>query len=152
MPDSTPPVSIQTTAGFSYSRRNDGIHVFRFVDNRRETVDAWSKTLLELERETLRNHEHIRCMYYIQRIWLTPYVIKTAIRTARLGSDYIKSSSAILVADRFGSALFQTLLRQLPVQALQARQIFTNEDDAVKWLDERLRLLEHITIVEPGQD
>jgi hypothetical protein len=144
--DSTEQPLLKTSAGFSYYRRSDGIYVLRFADNRRETADAWSETLPQLEHEAAQKQEHIRCLYHFQGIWLTPYVIKTVIRTARQGSDHIKSSTAILVADRFGSGLVQTILRQLPSQALQARQVFTREVDAFQWLDERLALLENVPL------
>lgn len=132
-------MSTNNLSGFTSQKTPEGIYKFHIRDMRPTSVDAWFETLMDIEEELIPQDGHMRCVYYMYGVWPTPYTIKRVLEASRKAPETLKSSSAIVLVNTPSIAIriVQSLLRQMPVYALQARQIFFNESDAIRWLHAR---------------
>jgi hypothetical protein len=124
--------------GFTTQKTPEGIHKFYIHNMKPASVDAWFDTLMAIEKEIIAQDGHMRCLYYLYA-WPTPYTIKRVLEASRRAPETLKSSSAIFLVESSGVGvrIIQSLLRQMPVYAMQARQIFFKEADALAWLQIR---------------
>lgn len=132
-------MSTNELPGFISQRTPDGIYKFTIRDMKPASVDAWFETLMAIEAEIVPQDGHMRCIYTMYGVWPSPYTIKRVLEASRKAPETLKASSAIVLVNTPSIAvrIVQSLLRQMPVYALQARQIFFNEADALRWLNAR---------------
>lgn len=122
-----------------YFRHEDYLHIFRFRDSRRETVDAWQRILRELVDLYTPTGGHLCSLYDIRGLWLTPYAVKTALEISQAAPKVMFISMVMLVNDSLGISLAQSLLNRLAHHKLKARRIMTDEAAALEWLAARHR-------------
>jgi len=129
--------------GFSSQQTPEGIHKFYVHDTKPPSVDLWFETLMQIEEGIIKCDGHMRCLYYMYGVWPTPYTIKRVLEASRRAPETLKASSAVFFIDTPNLAvrIVQSLLRQMPSYALQARQIFFNEAEALAWLEERDKIV-----------
>lgn len=128
--------------GLSYRRRADGIHEFRLQVVTTMSVDAWFETASAIESYAQVTNEHIRSLYRIYNLWPTPYAAKRIIELSRKTAPNMRVSTAVLMEDQaIGIVVVQALLRQIPASRLKMNQIFFQEDEALRWLEERRKAI-----------
>lgn len=128
--------------GLSYRRRADGIHEFRLQVVSTVSVDAWFETGSAIESHARVTNEHVRSLYNVQGLWPTPYATKRIVELSRKTAPTLRASTAVLMDDHaIGVVIVQALLRQLPSNRINMNQIFFHEDDALRWLEDRRKLL-----------
>jgi hypothetical protein len=132
-------MSTNNLAGFLSQKTPEGIYKFTIRDMKPTSVDAWFETLMDIEEELIPHDGHMRCVYIMHGIWPSPYAIKRVLEASRRAHETLKASSAVVLVNTPGIAIriVQSLLRQMPVYALQSRQIFFNEGDAMRRLHAR---------------
>ena len=125
--------------GFTSQQTSDGLYRFFIRDMKPASVDAWFDMLMTLQAEVFAANGHMRVLYTLYGVWPTPYTIKKVLEASRNAPENLKSSSAILLVEANGVTvrILQSMFRQMPVYASQSRQIFFDESDALRWLDER---------------
>jgi hypothetical protein len=124
--------------GFTITYRDDGIIIYHLLDVRRNTVDAWVQAFHENEDEALAEGRHLRCIMDIRNAGLpTPYSTAKATELAKNKSEDLPKSYAILIDDSLGAEIMSNAMRRLG-KWLNNTRLFTDEQAALDWLDERL--------------
>jgi hypothetical protein len=124
--------------GFTVDHREDGIIVYRMVNVRRETIDSWVQAFQQHEEEALAENRHLRRLMDIRGAGLpTPYAIAKAVEVVSNDPEGLRESYAILVGDSMTSQILSNSLRHLR-KWISNTSLFTDEQTALHWLDERL--------------
>jgi hypothetical protein len=114
--------------------------VFRMEDTRRETIDAWEKSLLEVAR-AWPTEKPYQAMYHVatEGVTSTPYARqRIQERSARFFDEFphLQGQIAVLLPDSFTGQVMrfvmQTIVRaRIPGFEYRA---FTDRDKALAWL------------------
>lgn len=123
--------------GLIYDYHPEGIHIYRFRDIRRQTIDAWITLGVRHDEEALKQGLHIRSLLDFQGHWVTPYLAARTLEVTKSNSPDLRESVAVL-GNKTASAFFQATMRRLPSSIQPNVQFFSQESMAMEWL--RLRL------------
>ncbi len=128
----------ESQTGFTVTTRKDGIIVYHVKDVRRDTIDSWLQAFQQHEEEALAANRHLRRLMDIRGAGLpTPYTITKAIEVISNDPEGLRESYAILVGDSMTSQILSSSLRHLR-KWISNTSLFTDEQTALDWLDERL--------------
>jgi hypothetical protein len=128
---------LKQIAGMSYSRSENGIHVYRFRDNRRESVDGWFEQSHKNDMEAAARSEPVSHMLDLRGNWITPYALARALQNARRTPPGLKESTAVIAGDTFVVGMIQSLMRQFPSAVQLSTRVFRTEEPALTWLLQR---------------
>lgn len=132
----------RSIGGFSYRHRDDEIHEFTFSAVTPLEVDAWIALTNDLKPLVVAHNHHMRSIYHLESVWPSPYAVRSATAVMKSLPRTLRNSTALLLDDHHVAVtVTQMILRQLPMQTIQARQVFYTEAEAVRWIRERERLL-----------
>jgi hypothetical protein len=132
----------QETSTFYYRYREDGIHEFSFRAMTQIEIDNWSEIARRIKPTVVENRLHLCSLYRLTGVTPNAYTIRNAMQIINHLPKTLPVSTAMLLdGSSITTIIAQMFLRQLPVRALQARQIFFQEEDALHWLAERRKLL-----------
>jgi hypothetical protein len=124
----------ESLEGLSYCIRDDGIHVFRFNDSRRETVDAWARISRENDLRYTASGEHLRTLFDVGEQWFTPYSLSTIVRMVNTTPKDLLESVAVMAGRNTLLSMVRSIVARLPQNPKQVISIFTAEEDAIRWL------------------
>lgn len=125
--------------GFTVEYRQDGITVYRVESMKREVADAWSATHRKHSEEGYARGEHVRRILDIRHAGVpTPYGLSKAVEAVRDDPPDLQESVAVLVSGSLGFQILTVTLNRLG-KWVQNTRLFTSEEDALQWLDERLK-------------
>jgi hypothetical protein len=120
-----------------YYQQDDGIFVYEFVDSKRATIDEWMRLASANDQLAPQLNQHIRSLYILQSVSLTPYTLKQVIATTNNTPATIHESIAIVVTSGMISSLFSVLFRQLSGSVRSRIKVFSQRDQALEWLHKR---------------
>lgn len=125
----------QSIEGFSYRYTREKFHEFIFRAVTPVEIDAWV-TVIEQVRPLIVQHDlHMCALYDLRGQWPTPYGTRQALMILRVQPATLRLSSALLINDQpIAVTLVQMILRQIPLNAVQAHQVFTTDEAARRWL------------------
>ena len=122
----------EDTSTFSYRFRDNGIHQFVFRAVTPVEVNKWIDTTQRMKPIAIAHNLHIRSLYHMRGVLPSPYAVRNALETIRQLPKTMPTSTALLVNDsNIVIILVQMILRQAMPHALQSRQIFFQEDEAL---------------------
>lgn len=124
----------QLSDGVTYKIFEDDIHYFYATNLTRDTVDIALDKSAELDRICFQNGKKRKAVYVFEHIYFTPYMLKKLIDISRDTPDELEEYNAI-VGDGLLIRMFETtILKQLTKKADQSTRLFSNEQDALAWL------------------
>ncbi len=135
---SAKPVRTIQEAGLTVEWLYDGrIVVFRLGDVRRQTVDAWSKMVLD-EIAKVPLDQPVLFLHDGSKIGITPYLSSKVPELHRRAS-HLKGRVAIVMSQSiFGQLISRFLQSSYMKDARQVNRGFTSFDKALAWLVEYL--------------
>ena|SRR5688572_6412411 len=126
------------TAGMMYYRQENGILVYRFQDNRRETVDAWIEQAYQDELDIHAAGGGIACMLLdLGGNQITPYAIVRVVKAADLTPPGLQEWTAILSGNSFAMRLVQSVMVKFPATLRSNVRVFNQEAEALAWLEQK---------------
>jgi len=130
------------STGFTYEVRDDGIKIYRLTDLKRDTVEAFFEINLSMGLTTMREGHHNRSILDVSTLLMpTPYAAKRFQKLAALRPKDSRSSVAILTPSRQLYMFVRTMLSRVPQNNKSHIRLFSSEEEALAWLDERLNEL-----------
>ncbi len=123
--------------GMTYTRLSGGIHVYRFSNNRRETVDAWFNQSHQNDLDAAARNEPVAHLLDLRGVWMTPYAMARALQNARRTPEALKESTAVIAGDNFLTGMIEGLVRQFPAAVQLSTRVFRTEKAAQTWLEQR---------------
>ena len=130
------------TAGFIYEERDDGIKVYRLMDLKRETVDAFCETNFSAGIDTISAGRHNRSLVDVSALTLpTPYAAKRFQILAAKRPPDSRSSVAILTPSHQVYIFARAILSHLSRNEQSHIHLFNAYDEVFAWLDKRLEEL-----------
>ncbi len=128
----------KSQADFIVLYREDGIIVYRLTNLRRDTIDRWVKAFQEDKQAALQSKRHLRRLMDVRGVGFpTPYGIAQAMENVKDEPEDLRESYAMLVDNSMIAQVLSNALRHLS-QWLNNMRLFTDEQAALDWLDERL--------------
>ncbi len=126
-------------AGLSIMLDDDGILIARPADITRETVDALYDVLTTSDREAFEAGRSRRTLVDIRKVgWPTPYSVARIVQSSRVTPVGLRESVAILInPSTLAFRLVENMLRKTTKEAQQITRIFSDEDEAMRWLRSR---------------
>ena len=130
------------STGFTYEVRDDGIKIYRLTDLKRDTVEAFFEINLSMGLTTMREGHHNRSILDVSTLLMpTPYAAKRFQKLAALRPKDSRSSVAILTPSRQLYMFVRTMLSRVPQNNKSHIRLFSSQEEALAWLDERLNEL-----------
>lgn len=137
--------SFASKTGLVYQLNEAGIHEYHFYDLKPATVDNWQASVAQIDQDGFERGEHVRFLFYIYNLWPTTYSTQRSLAASKQLPPAHKYSTAIVLQgyNTIALKMMQMVLRQMPQGegGHQVRQIFFNEAEALKWLDERQNII-----------
>lgn len=125
--------------GLIYEEHDDGIKVYRLIDLRRETVDAFYEMNLSNGTEKINADQHSRSLVDVSRLTFpTPYAAKRFQTLATIRPPESRSSVAVLTPSHQVYMFARTILSHLSRQQQSHIHLCHTEEEALAWLDARL--------------
>lgn len=121
---------------FHYSLAEDGVHVFRFDDVTRASIDAWHDVVSQIDAEGEKHSSHIRYLYDLRKVMPTPYAIAQASKLSTMVPSNVRQSIAVLSGNSVTTNLFGGLVRRLMGSNERSIRFFNTEEDAMAWLEQ----------------
>ncbi len=125
------------TAGMTFYRQDNGILVYRFLDNRRETIDAWIEQALQDELAIHAEGGDACLLLDIRGQWVTPYALTKVMQTLNLTPPGLQEWVAILTGDSFAGRVMARLMHRFPTSVRESTRLFQTEEPALRWLEQK---------------
>lgn len=125
--------------GLSY-QNSEGIHVYRFSDVQRQTLDVWAELIRQHDAQAVENGQHVRSLHDLRGYWVTPYMLAKCLEIISNNSPDLRESVAIL-GNHVAGSFFRASMRRFPSSVLPSMQFFSQETMALMWLNQRLEEL-----------
>lgn len=130
-------IEVVMVHGLLYEYLTEGIHVYKFTDLHRQTIDIWADLGRQHDLEALAAGKHIRSIHDFRGHWVTPYLLAKSLEVAALNDSLLRESVAVL-GNQTASAFFQSAIRHFPSESLPNIRFFSREEAAFTWLRRRV--------------
>lgn len=128
--------------GFTHLIRDDGIHVYRLEDLKRETVDHFVDVSMQMDVDAYADGRHSRCLLDISTLsFPTPYAIKRIQESISATPDDLRESYAVVTPTTGIYAFARSVLSHIPNKKTDSIRLFASFDTAIDWLIDRLQEL-----------
>jgi len=130
---------VMQAPGLAIEHRPDGITIYRIRNVRRETADALYAAFAKADQEAFAENFHSRTILDLRGAgWPTPYGVTRLIKSAEETPIGLRESIAMLVSDAIAIQLVALLLHRMPTRAQNSTRLFSTEEEAIEWLEQRL--------------
>lgn len=120
--------------GVVYKILEGDIHYFYLTDLLRLTVDATLDKSAKLDQSCFQAGKKRKAIFVFEHIYFTPYMLKKLIEISKNTPEELEECNAV-VGDSLLIRLFETtVLKRLTKQADQSTRLFSNESEALRWL------------------
>ncbi len=106
----------------------------------RSTAEGWAAQSRINDAKAFAAGKHILSLYDIRGHWvISPYFVASAMNESQHTSPDLFESIAI-IGDRLTITIIGGVVRRLTPKGRQSVALFTQEDEALRWLDERVKM------------
>lgn len=131
----------QPTEGLLYQIFDNGIHRLLLTKTTRKVVDAVVEKAMSIDETCHAAHEHACFLYVLDNVSFTPYLLHKVVQAVQSTPSDLRESTAV-VGNNFTINIVRSLIiPRVAIKARQSTQFFTDEQDALEWLTQRIKAL-----------